>query len=152
MDVCKLIVAAGAIAALIGTNQICFAASQHTVIATYLDSGDPGTPLSPRSNLINSTKVHCPRNLQSCTLAMIVMDELCNQGDGYLWQIVVTVDTIPVDGGTDQKSQIPCFTGNWSGAYTVAPGGHLVQLFTTFEAGNGPTQGHWSINYSVTTP
>jgi hypothetical protein len=134
-----------------GLQTPALAGTKHTVVSTYVLSGNPGTTLSVGDNVVNTTNVRCPQNPPTCTLALIAMDQTCNMGSQNNWTIVVKVDGAPVDVGFPQLDNYPrCYGSTWVGSFVTTPGAHKVQLITnsTFAG----TQGPWSINYSVTFP
>jgi hypothetical protein len=128
----------------------------HTVLKVFLDSGNPGTQLTQASTLINSTTVVCPTNLASCTISLLVMDNVCNNyGGEVFFKANVTVDGVSLDGN-DYTGYVwgdTCGGGVWSSSYAVTPGRHNVQLFTAFQtAVPDMSQGLWSVSYTVTAP
>jgi hypothetical protein len=124
----------------------------HTIIKVYLDSGNPGTPLSVGYNSVAKTKINCPKDNLSCTVALSVMDQLCAQYNGDQFYIIVTVDGTQVDAGEGATNSAPCGGGNWSDSYSVAPGPHTIELFTDFIGNGSATQGQWSAHYEITVP
>jgi hypothetical protein len=128
------------------------AAGSHKLVNLYLDAGNPGTTLNAGSNLVSTESVECPSKAKTCTLALSAMDQICGAGGSGadLFEISVTVDGTPVDGGegvsmdTGIDTPPPCMGGNWSDIATVTAGSHTIELFTTITQGNyggTPTQG-----------
>lgn len=151
----KILALAVCFAFAIGALGNCYAAgTAHDIVKIYLASGDQRRPLPPFDNVIDTTTVVCPDTVESSTLALSVMDEICGPGLTS-WQIIALVDGIPVNKNPVEQpvsTLAPCVTGNWLGQYPVATGSHDVQLVTYVPLGRIVEQGAWSVNYTVTTP
>ena len=127
-------------------------AGPHTVIKTYLASGNPGTNLVLGTNVVSNVKTGCPHSYATCTLAMMAMDQVCEPNGDIPVSIQVTVDGKPVDGGVDMVPIEECLTGTWIGDFSVSAGSHIIQLDTVQNDQAYGTQGQWSVNYAVTVP
>lgn len=132
-------------------------AGSHTVIKTYVVSGDPMSQLQEGANSIHTMNVSCPRNLAACTLVLNAMDQVCeNNGVGIIpFSIIVSVDGTAVgagaDGGTGSQA---CGALSWLGNVQVGPGRHKIDLSTIIpiQPDSETLQHNWSVNYAVTSP
>jgi hypothetical protein len=125
----------------------------HSVLKSYIASGDPKTTLTQGQNVVSEIDVGCPSDDATCTLVLMDMDQVCGAG-AYSWEIVVEVDGTYV-GSPDS---VPA-TGNdcggvtWMGSAVVGPGRHRVEFITGWPNSlSGVKQGYWTANYTVTTP
>lgn len=129
-------------------------ADPHQVLSTYLDTGDPNIILHKGKTLLGSTTVTCPSNVACCTFALHATDTVCRTGS-IIWKIVITVDGAIIDGGTPQTgsgSIRRCSTGYASHIDGVAPGDHVVNLYSYIPGDFDSIQGRWVSEYTVTTP
>ena len=124
----------------------------HAVVKMYLASGDPGTVLVKGDNTIYITRVACPIQFATCTLALMAMDTVCDLGS-ETFTIIVKVDGVAVDNGESfTGSYNYCTSGTWIGNFPVSQGRHKILLDTNDNVSANAMQQQWSVNYTVTTP
>jgi len=126
---------------------------KHTLMATYISAGDPGTTLPAGDSPVDSVHtISCPGTSGTCLFQIDAWVQL-GRGTGSPAAICLYVDGSMVNGGCYYSGDVPddyIQVSSSINAPGIAAGKHTVQTHVYLDG--GANIGYYNINYKVFKP